>query len=108
MAESQSPEARKEFGNKLREILGSPNVYFQPPESIKMKYPCIVYHNHGEHKRNANDKMYLFTRAYDVTVIDPNPDSEIPSRLREAFPYCRYQRHFTIDNLNHETFVIYF
>ena len=27
----------------LETILGSENVYFQPPESYKIEYPCIIY-----------------------------------------------------------------
>ena len=27
----------------FEDILGSKNVYFQPPESLKMKYPAIRY-----------------------------------------------------------------
>ena len=34
---------RIELQLKLEEILGSRHVYFQPPASIKMTYPAIVY-----------------------------------------------------------------
>ncbi len=27
----------------LVSLLGSDNVYFQPPPTVKMQYPCIVY-----------------------------------------------------------------
>ena len=27
----------------LEDLLGSRNVYYQPPESVKMNYPAIVY-----------------------------------------------------------------
>ena len=36
-------KTRYELHEFLCEILGSRNVYFQPPESVKMKYPAIVY-----------------------------------------------------------------
>ena len=33
---------QEKLGKALIELLGSNNVYFQPPESIKIDYPCIV------------------------------------------------------------------
>ena len=38
---------RIDLGNKLKEILGSSNVYFQPPDNLKMVYPCIRYRLEG-------------------------------------------------------------
>lgn len=34
---------RYELQAVLEGILGSGNVYFQPPENLKMRYDCIVY-----------------------------------------------------------------
>ena len=28
---------------KLEELLGSRNVYYQPPETLKIEYPAIIY-----------------------------------------------------------------
>ena len=39
----------------LCEKLGSRNVYFQPPESIKMKYPAIVYSRNRIENTSAED-----------------------------------------------------
>ena len=36
-------DRRNDLQKLLVEVLGSKNVYFQPPESVKMKYPAIVY-----------------------------------------------------------------
>ena len=35
--------SRLDLQTFLEELLKSKNVYFQPPESVKMKYPAIVY-----------------------------------------------------------------
>lgn len=98
---------RIEFDEILREILGSGNVYFQPPESVKMKYPCIVYERTDADTKFANNNPYTFTWAYEVMVIDKNPDSEIPGKIAKL-PLSRFARHFTANNLNHDVFIIYY
>ena len=52
-------------------------AYFQPPASVSMKYPAIVYALNGKDKRHADDRVYLSSNRYSVTVIDSNPDSDI-------------------------------
>lgn len=83
------------------------NVYYQPPETIKMAYPCIVYSKSGVRSLYAGGGKYRTMIRYTVTVIDPNPDSAIFGRML-ALPYCTFVRHFTKDNLNHEVFDLYY
>ena len=90
----------------LVEVLGSRHVYFQPPEEIRMKYPAIRYQLQGMKTKRANGRLYLNDQSYAVTVIDADPDSEIPSRI-ETLPYCRFDRFYIADNLNHWVYVIY-
>lgn len=99
--------SRLELHEKLVEALGSRNVYFQPPKNIQMKYPAIAYSLSGIDPRHANDKVYLLKHAYDVTVIDKDPDSEIPDRIVH-FPLCRFSRKFESDNLNQTVFKLYY
>ncbi len=91
----------------LCEALGSRNVYFQPPSSIQMKYPAIVYSRSNINKKNANGNPYITNLSYDVTLIDKNPDSPIVKSILEI-PYCSYGRHYVSDNLNHDSFTIYY
>lgn len=99
--------SRLELQTMLEDILGSRNVYFQPPASIKMQYPAIVYSRSNIDNTNADDAMYTQNRSYEVTVIDANPDSSIVDRL-SRIPKCRFDRHFSSDNLNHDVFTLYF
>ena len=92
--------------NELVNILGSKYVYFQPPESLQMKYPCIVYERHDISNTHADDTIYTQSRQYRVTVIDKNPDSDIVTKVSQI-PTARFIRHQVIDNLNHDTFNIY-
>ena len=88
-------------------ILGSRNVYFQPPETIKMNYPCIVYERASNDTRFADNRPYKSIRRYTATIIDKNPDSQLPDKLGEL-SLCRLNRVYTADNLNHYVFDIYF
>lgn len=92
---------------ELCSILGSRNVYFQPPESIKLEYPCIIYKRYNGSDRYADDIPYNFRFVYQVTLIERDPDSERVKKLA-LMPRCRYDRHFASDNLNHDVFVIYY
>ncbi|MFQ9446448.1 MAG: hypothetical protein ACLR4A_02880 [Christensenellales bacterium] len=69
-------------------ILGSKNVYFQPPESVKLKYPCIIYDLSKLPVQHADDKPYLMGRGYDGILIDANPDTPLLDKLRKL-PFLR-------------------
>lgn len=91
----------------LEDILGSRNVYFQAPNNLAIQYPCIVYERDYEDVDYANNALYRHMDRYLVTVIDRDPDSEIPGKVR-AQPLCRFSRHFVSDNLHHDAFNLYF
>lgn len=100
-------DSRIELHEELKAILGSGFVYFQPPESVKMSYPCIVYGIDGMDIKRADDRPYLTAKRYSITIIDKDPDSVIPDRLL-TLPYCSFDRCYTSDNLNHWVFTLYF
>lgn len=97
---------RVELQQKLEIILGSKNVYFQPPSSIQLKYPCIVYNRAEIEKEYADNSNYFLATRYLITLIDSNPDSLINNKIL-ALPYTRYDRHFVSDNLNHDVYSTY-
>lgn len=99
--------SRLELHEKLVSVLGSRYVYFQPPESVKMKYPAIVYERSDIPNKFANDDVYLQTIKYKVTVVDRDPDSEIVERMSK-FKTARFEKHYVVDGLNHDTFTIYY
>ena len=99
---------RLELHEEFCDILGNRNAYFQPPASIKLNYPCIVYSMSSVNKHNANDKMYKSMNEYKVVVIDSDPDSEIPNKIIAHFPMCRFDRAYTSDNLNHSALSLYY
>lgn len=98
---------RLQFQTVLETLLGSKNVYFQPPESMSIKYPCIVYSRSSINTKFANNAAYSNRIRYQVTVIDKNPDSIIPEKI-STLPLCLYDRNFTSNNLNHDIFNVYY
>ena len=97
---------RLKFHLILEELLGSDQVYFQPPADVKMKYPAIVYKRQNIDTKLADDELYGGVTVYMVTVIDPNPDSEFPAKLLKL-QMSSFSRHYTANNLNHDVFVVY-
>jgi hypothetical protein len=83
------------------------NAYFQPPPSISMTYPCIVYQLDDIDTDFANNFPYSLKKGYKLTVIDPNPESTIPDQVA-MLPKVSFDRFYTADNLNHYVFTIYF
>ena len=99
--------SRLELQTKLEELLGSKNVYYQPPETVKMTYPAIRYSKSRIETRKAEDSIYLKNTRYEVIVIDPRPDNPVIDKLLEL-PHCSYDRHYKSDNLNHDALTLYY
>lgn len=99
--------SRLELQTLLEKLLGSRNVYYQPPESIKMAYPAIRYTKTKIDSKYANDKKYSKMCCYEIIVIDSNPDNKVIDDILEL-PYSRHDRHYKSDNLNHDVITLYF
>ena len=100
--------SRLELHEELCELLESRNVYFQPPESVKMQYRCIRYSKAAPDIRRANNKVYSNINKYEGVVIDYDPDCEIPNELLDHFEMCSLGKPYTSNNLNHFPFTIYY
>ncbi len=100
-------DRRLELHQILKNILGSANVYFQPPPSVKMVYPCIVYNRDGIQSTKADNINYLNRVRYTITLIGSSPESPIIKDLLEL-QMCSYNRFYTADGLNHDVFSLYY
>ena len=100
--------SRLELHEELCTILGSRNVYFQPPADVKMKYDAIRYKLSGKDTKRANNKLYQMTNEYDGVIITRNPDTTIPDDILKHFEMCRFGRPYTAENLNHYPFTLYY
>jgi hypothetical protein len=83
------------------------DVYFQPPTNVALVYPCIIYKRDYADTQFADNNPYNHTVRYMITVIDKNPDSDIPRQVA-ALSMCSFNRFYTVDNLNHDVYSIYF
>lgn len=83
------------------------HVYFQPPTNVQIIYPCIVYKRDFANTEFADNNPYNHMTRYMVTVISTNPDSEIPKKVAEM-PMSLFNRFYTVDNLNHDVYNVYF
>ena len=98
---------RLDLQGLLEELLESRNVYYQPPESVKMQYPAIRYSKKKIQSAYANNSKYLMRDCYELTVISRKPDDPVIKKLL-ALPYCGYDRPYIADNLYHDVLTIYY
>lgn len=98
---------RLELQTLLEGVLGSPHVYFQAPPNNQMQYPCIVYAWDDTKTDFADNSPYRHSKRYQVTVIDPDPDSLIPDDIAQL-PLSSMERTFPKDDLHHFVYTLYF
>ena len=99
-------KTRLELHAALEEFMGNKNVYFQPPESFKIKYPCIIYDFDRVDQVYADNTTYLMNDKYVITVIYREADATYKHDLLRAFNSIRYDRHYKSENLYHDVFTI--
>ena len=95
--------SRLKLQRELEEILGSQNVYFQPPESIKINYPAIVYSRDRIKNDFANNGVYGQGDNYEIITLDSDPDSILPRKVSQM-DTARHLKNYTGNNLNYDVF----
>lgn len=101
-----SSDRRLQLHDELLKIVK--NCYFQPPESVKLHYPCIIYELDDIDVDYANDIKYLKNKRYTLTLIGKDPDTDIIDNILNSFNYCRFDREYIVDGLIHDTFDLYY
>ena len=91
----------------LENILGSRNVYFQPPSNTKIKYPCIIYDRGSIDSKHADNIKYNSIARYSLMLIGRSPKNELIDEILKL-PYCSYDRHYTADTLHHDVFTLFY
>lgn len=95
---------RADLDQLLRTITN--NVYYQPPVNINMKYPCIRYSKTNITNQHADNMVYKQTIAYEIIVIDRDPDSYIVEAVSKI-PGIRFNTHYVSEGLNHDRFTLH-
>lgn len=99
--------SRLEVQDRLESLADDLHVYFQPPPSVRLTYPAIVYSVNDYDQNWADDYLYKKDRSYLVTLIHFDPDNDLIEKLLWAFPKLRFDRTYTSDNLYHYVYVLY-
>lgn len=98
---------RLELQDILESLLGSRNVYYNPPATISMNYDCIRYSLGGIQSTHANNKKYSNMKRYEGIVISKKSDPEVVEKILNL-PYTSLGTPYKANNLNHYPFAIYF
>lgn len=98
---------RKELNKILQNSIEGGHVYFQPPENIKMEYPCIRYSVDSIDKLHADNTAYNKTVRYQIIVIDRKPNNNAIEKILDL-PMSSFNRHYISDNLNHDVIILYY
>lgn len=99
------PMKRLELHQLLIDTIGSEHVYFQPPETVKMQYPCIVYNLAYVDTRHADNFSYLTYYRYGLTYITRDPDDKNIEAIKKL-PATKFDRYYSADNLHHYSYQI--
>lgn len=91
----------------IKEDDGDTHVYYNAPSDPDMKYPAIRYALKLINNSYANNTVFTQQKAYEITLIDENPDSVYVDKILQL-PYCKFDRFYTASNLNHWTFTLYY
>lgn len=94
--------------NALVELGGGKrkDVYFQPPESIQISYPAIIYELKGSTEIRANNKVYTLASRYEVSFITNDPDNDFVKKFSSFLPLCSLSREYISGNLNHYVYTV--
>lgn len=98
---------RLELQTFLETLKGDRNVYFQPPSTIKISFPAIIYNLATIDDIDADNIAYLQSTAYTVTYITDDPDDVMVKTLSKL-PMCRFDRWYAANNLNHYVYKLFY
>ena len=82
-------------------------AYFQKPGKTGLEYPCAMYNRDRTQVKFADNIKFFLKKRWTVTVMDRNPDSDIPD-LIEALSWCELDRTFVTDGINHWVFTLHY
>jgi len=99
-------DRRLKLHSELCRVLGSRNVYYDPPSSINMKYPAIVYSRYRVDTRKADNIGYLRDAGFSVTLIRKDDDDDCLDRLLDL-PFASFDRSFSADNMHHDVLTVF-
>ena len=103
---SLSETKRLALHQEFIRILGNAcNVYFMPPQEMRLSYPAIVYYLGGGSDSYADNVRFLPRTTFDVTLIENEPLSPKVDEIRDL-KHSSYMTSFKKDHLHQHQFKI--
>ena len=100
-------EKQAELQTLLEGLLGSKNVYYEPPSSLLMKYPAIRYSLSDISTKYADNLSYSNRNRYELIVIDYLPDNKVVQKILDL-PLSSFDRRYNQDGLVHDVITLYY
>ena len=98
---------RIDFHKMLINETSCDHIYYQPPENLKLVYPCIIYSEEADRPDYADNVIYNNKVRYSVTYISKSADDTTKDLIHKIM-YCAFDRSYKSDNLYHTTYTIYY
>lgn len=95
--------------NLLEELLGSKNVYFQPPSLevlVSRGLPAIQYSIDDLYVDHADNLNYHKKDRYQLFLIDRQPNPTMFDKIANL-KMCSFERSYNQNNLRFDVFTIY-
>jgi hypothetical protein len=99
---------RRQQLHKALKDLGITNVYFQPPENVKLNFPCIIYKTSKLETEQADNVPYAISTKYNVLYITKDPDDPMVERLAWEFPTIVHINSYVNETLYHHSYNLFY
>lgn len=98
---------RVDIQEKFKFLLGSNNVYYQPPANLKMKYPAIVYSLDGLDVKRFDNIRLINKNCFSVTHIYRNESENLVEAMLKNFEYISFDNRSIVDGIYNDHYTIY-
>ena len=93
---------------KLEELLGNRNVYYQPSESINIRYPCIIYSLNPSYSAKADNQTYIYHYRFHLQHIFKDLTNSLIGEIPSQFRYSSFDNRNIVDSLYHDEYTVFF
>lgn len=97
---------RKDFHKKLEQAFGC-KCYFQPPETLKLTYPCVVYAFERFDTRRANNLNYIINERYKISFLHKDADNGTVKQVMRKFEKIAHVQHYITNGVYNDVYFIY-
>lgn len=107
--------SRLKLQKELEEVLGTAGlpkektrVYFQPPSSTKLEYPCIIYELSRTDVTPADNIKYKKFNEYHVKHLFKSLKNELKDKMLDHFYHISHDIRFISNSIYNDDFTLYY